>query len=220
MILRRSSRTDPRLLLGSALAFALPLGANLAALAQATSAQAPASEAPAAQAPAAQVPPPSAVPAPAAAPKADLDLLKKRDQELDAAHAQQRATAEAQAKLKREIEAISEDRRQLNQHLIDTAARVRDVEANIDATEARLKQLDDQNRMLQASLDQRRSVIVEILAALQRVGRQPPPALMVAPEDALQAVRTAICCACARKSSASASGSRKGSACLAASSCA
>ena len=192
MILRRSSRTDPRLLLGSALAFALPLGANLAALAQATSAQAPASEAPAAQAPAAQVPPPSAVPAPAAAPKADLDLLKKRDQELDAAHAQQRATAEAQAKLKREIEAISEDRRQLNQHLIDTAARVRDVEANIDATEARLKQLDDQNRMLQASLDQRRSVIVEILAALQRVGRQPPPALMVAPEDALQAVRTAI----------------------------
>jgi hypothetical protein len=35
-------------------------------------------------------------------------------------------------------------------------------------------------------------VIVEILAALQRIGRQPPPALIVKPEDALQAVRTAI----------------------------
>ena len=35
-------------------------------------------------------------------------------------------------------------------------------------------------------------MIVEILAALQRIGRQPPPALMVRPEDALQAVRTAI----------------------------
>ena len=35
-------------------------------------------------------------------------------------------------------------------------------------------------------------MIVEILAALQRIGRQPPPALLVRPEDALQAVRTAI----------------------------
>ena len=35
-------------------------------------------------------------------------------------------------------------------------------------------------------------MIAEILAALQRIGRQPPPALMVRPEDALQAVRTAI----------------------------
>ena len=35
-------------------------------------------------------------------------------------------------------------------------------------------------------------MIAEILAALQRIGRQPPPALLVRPEDALQAVRTAI----------------------------
>ena len=31
-----------------------------------------------------------------------------------------------------------------------------------------------------------------MLAALQRIGRHPPPALMVRPEDALQSVRTAI----------------------------
>jgi murein hydrolase activator len=35
-------------------------------------------------------------------------------------------------------------------------------------------------------------VIAEVLAALQRLGRKPPPALMVSPEDALQSVRTAI----------------------------
>jgi murein hydrolase activator len=188
MILRRSSRTDPRIVLGSALAFALPLGANLAALAQERSAPTPV-------APLAQIPAPPAAAAPAgpgAPSKPDLDALKQHDQELDAAHAQQREAAEAQAKLKREIEAISEDRRELNQHLIDTAARVRDVEASIDADETRLKQLDDQDRLFQTSLDERRGVIVEILAALQRVGRQPPPALMVRPDDALQAVRTAI----------------------------
>jgi murein hydrolase activator len=192
MILRRSSRTDTRLVLGPALAFALPLGATLAAFAQDSSAPdspavAPSAHGAAAQTPAVQVP--SVVPASS---QTGLDVLKQQDEELDAAHAQQRVTAETQAKLKREIDAIGDDRRALNQQLIDTAANVRDVEANIDATETRLKQLDDQDRLFQTSLDQRRSVIVEILAALQRVGRRPPPALAVRPEDALQAVRTAI----------------------------
>jgi septal ring factor EnvC (AmiA/AmiB activator) len=188
MILRRSSRTDPRLVLGSALAFALPLGANLATFAQAPSTKG------AVQPPAAQVPVPYLVPTPTApgSPLTDADALKQHDQELNAARAKERESAEAQAKLKREIEALGDDRRALNQQLIDTAARVRGVEASIEATEGRLKPLDEQERLFQKSLDERRAVIVEILAALQRVGHQPPPALMVRPEDALQAVRTAI----------------------------
>jgi septal ring factor EnvC (AmiA/AmiB activator) len=178
MILRRSSRTEPRLVLSSALAFALPLGANFNALAQSPTPQPPPASS-STLAPDPQVP-------------SSSDALKQHDQELDAARTQQREAAEQQAKLKREIEAISADRAALNAQLIDSAARVRDVEANIDATQARLKPLDDREHVLQSSLDERRTVIVEILAALQRIGRQPPPALMVRPEDALQAVRTAI----------------------------
>jgi septal ring factor EnvC (AmiA/AmiB activator) len=192
MILRRASRSDPRFVLGSALAFVLPLGANLAAFAQDSSAQAPATQVPSPQVPWPQVPSPSVVPAPGAPAKPDLDVLKQHDQELDAARAQQRAALEAQTKLKLEIEAIGADRRTLNQQLIDTAAHVRDVETNIAATQARLKPLDEREHIFKTSLDERRTVIVEILAALQRIGRQPPPALMVRPEDALQAVRTAI----------------------------
>jgi len=187
MILRRASRTDPRFVLGSALAFVLPLGANLAAFAQDSSAQTPTT-----QVPSPQVPSPSVVPAPGTPAKPDLNTLKQHDQELDAARAQQRAALEAQTKLKLEIEALGADRRALSQQLIDTAARVRDVEANIEATHARLKPLDEREHIFKTSLDERRTVIVEILAALQRIGRQPPPALMVRPEDALQAVRTAI----------------------------
>jgi septal ring factor EnvC (AmiA/AmiB activator) len=179
MILRRGSRTDPRFMLGSALAFALPLGANLAAWAQNPPAPVPQAPAPTTQAPVVQAPSP-------------LDALKQHDQELDAARAQQRAALEAQTKLRIEIEAIGADRRALNQQLIDTATRVRDVEANIEATQARLKPLDERERIFRTSLDERREVIVEILAALQRIGRQPPPALVVRPEDALQSVRTAI----------------------------
>jgi septal ring factor EnvC (AmiA/AmiB activator) len=182
MILRRSSRADPCLVLGSALAFALPLGANVAAFAQIQSPPAPVAQVPSAA-------PSLTAPAPALS---AADVLKQHDQELDAARTQQKVSLEEQGKHKQEIEAISADRAALNQQLIDTAAHVRDVEASIDATQARLKPLDEREQEFRTSLDERRSVIVEILAALQRIGRQPPPALLVKPEDALQAVRTAI----------------------------
>jgi septal ring factor EnvC (AmiA/AmiB activator) len=191
MILRRSSRTDPRLVLGSALIFVLPFsgdfGAGSVAFAQAPTKLAPAGQSPVTPAPATPAPPSQNPP-----PATDADALKQRDQELDAALARQRDSAQSQAKLRGDIEALSTDRRKFNQQLIDTAARIRDVEANIDTTQARLTPLDEQERLFQKSLDERRGVIVEILAALQRIGRQPPPALMVRPEDALQAVRTAI----------------------------
>jgi septal ring factor EnvC (AmiA/AmiB activator) len=173
MILRRSSRTDPRLVLGSALIFVLPLGTELAAISLAAAQNAS--------------PAGTAGEAPNAA-----DLLKQRDRDLDAALARQRDSAEAQAKLRSEIEALSQDRRKFNAQLIDTAARVREVEARINATQQRLDALSQQEQLLQNSLDQRRGLIVEVIAALQRIGRQPPPALLVSPEDALRAVRTAI----------------------------
>lgn len=121
-----------------------------------------------------------------------LENLQQRDHDLQAIRAEQKKAAETEAALKREIEQLGADRRKLHQDLIDTAARVRDLEGRIPATEARLKPLDDNERTIRKSLDGRRAVIVEVLAALQRIGRRPPPALMVAPEDALQSVRTAI----------------------------
>jgi septal ring factor EnvC (AmiA/AmiB activator) len=121
-----------------------------------------------------------------------LDGLKAHDQELDAAREQQRKSIETEAALKREIEQIGSDRRKLAQDLIDTAARLRAAETAVEATQVRLKPLDDNERNIRASLDGRRTVIAEVLAALQRIGHRPPPALIASPEDALQAVRTAM----------------------------
>ncbi|MGH6726842.1 MAG: murein hydrolase activator EnvC family protein, partial [Pseudolabrys sp.] len=121
-----------------------------------------------------------------------LDALKHRDQDLKAVRDAQSKTTETAAALKREIEQLGADRRKLNQNLIDTAARIRGVEAQVTATETRLKPLDDNERSIRKSLDGRRAVIGEVLAALQRIGRRPPPALIASPEDALQAVRTAM----------------------------
>ena len=121
-----------------------------------------------------------------------LDALKQRDQDLKAARDAQSKSIETEAALKREIEQIGSDRRKLNQDLIDTAGRIRGVEAQVTATEARLKPLDDNERSIRKSLDGRRAVIGEVLAALQRMGHRPPPALISSPEDALQSVRTAM----------------------------
>jgi septal ring factor EnvC (AmiA/AmiB activator) len=120
------------------------------------------------------------------------DAIKQREQELEAARAQQKSAAELQEKLKADIAAIGQDRSKLNQQLIDIAARVRGVETRIGDAEARLRPLDAREQQIRASLDSRRSEIVEVLAALQRAGRRAPPALLVRPEDALQSLRTAM----------------------------
>ncbi len=139
---------------------------------------------------------PGAALAQTAAPAVDksqaLDQLKARDQELEAAREKQRQSAEAEAALKREIEDLSADRRKLAQDLIDTAARTRATEAKIEATQQRLEPLAAREAAVRRSIDDRRAVIGEVLAALQRIGRRPPPALIASPEDALQAVRTAM----------------------------
>jgi septal ring factor EnvC (AmiA/AmiB activator) len=128
---------------------------------------------------------------PAAAP-AGPEALKQRGQELEALRAEQKKTSENEARLKREIDAIGDDRRKFNQQIIDTAARVVGIEERIAQTQERLKPLDDSEQGLRASLEVRRNVIAEVLAALQRIGRQPPAGLMLRAEDALQSVRSAM----------------------------
>jgi septal ring factor EnvC (AmiA/AmiB activator) len=120
------------------------------------------------------------------------DALSQRDQEYEALQAERKKNLEAEAKLREEIDALAGDRRKLNEQLIDTAARVRTVEQRIAATETRLKPLDENETAIRKSLDGRRALLAEVLAALQRMGRRPPPAVVVQAEDALQSVRTAI----------------------------
>jgi septal ring factor EnvC (AmiA/AmiB activator) len=121
-----------------------------------------------------------------------LDKLKQRDQEMETIREQQKKAADAEAALKREIEQIGADRRKLNQDLVDTATRIRDIERKIAAIEAKLKPLDADEARVRQSLDARRATIAEVLAIMQRMGLHPPPALMVSPEDALQSVRSAM----------------------------
>jgi septal ring factor EnvC (AmiA/AmiB activator) len=126
------------------------------------------------------------------APPAGLEDLKQRDKELEGLRLEQRKALETEAKLKREIESIGDDRRKFNQQIIESAARVTSVEERIARTQERLAPLDEREQALRDSLEQRRNLIGEVLAALQRIGRNAPPGLMLRTDDALQSVRSAM----------------------------
>jgi murein hydrolase activator len=134
----------------------------------------------------------SSVTAPTWGQNTALDAVQQRDHELEALQAERKKAADTEKRLRDEADAIGEDRRRLNQTLIETAGRVRSVESRIGGTEIRLRQLADSDAEIRKSLDSRRGVIAEVLAALQRMGRRPPPAVLVKPEGALESIRTAM----------------------------
>ena len=99
---------------------------------------------------------------------------------------------ETVARLQAEIKGLDADRDKLKTQLLETGTRSRETEAKIAATEGRLAGLSASEDGIKASLKSRQSVLIEVIAALQRMGRRPPPALLVRPEDALESVRTAM----------------------------
>ncbi len=55
-----------------------------------------------------------------------------------------------------------------------------------------LDELNGEQAGIRASLASRRAVLAEVLGSLLRMGAHPPPAILVKPQDALSAVRSAI----------------------------
>jgi septal ring factor EnvC (AmiA/AmiB activator) len=117
---------------------------------------------------------------------------KLREEELAALRTRIEVSNERQAALAEEVAALDADRASLTAALIQTASGIGDLERSLSTAEARLVQLDESVSAIKLSLDERREVLVEVLAALERLGRHPPPALLVAPADARDAVRGAL----------------------------
>jgi septal ring factor EnvC (AmiA/AmiB activator) len=97
-----------------------------------------------------------------------------------------------QATLAADIEALGRDRGRLSSDLAATAERLREAERRLAVTEKRIGDLDRDVARSRAALEARRGILADVLAALQRIGRNPPPALVVRPRDALASVRSAI----------------------------
>ena len=133
-----------------------------------------------------------------AEPAAQSDLSQTEQQraarraELDAITHDIEVTTERQAALRAEMDQLDQDRTTLNKSLIETGERARGLERQIDEAEQRMGGLLDEEKTVHASLSARRGVLANVLGALQRMGRKPPPAIVVRPEDALASVRSAM----------------------------
>ena len=96
----------------------------------------------------------------------------------------------------RELEAsiarLEKDRASLREAIVTSARARQSMEAKILAGEKRLAAMRAEEDAARGSLRDRRGLLAEVLAALQRMGRNPPPAILVTPEDALASVRSAI----------------------------
>ena len=121
-----------------------------------------------------------------------LERKKKREDELAALSRDIEVSSDRQAAIAREIRALNRDRETLNAKIISTSDTIKGLETELTDTERRLMSLGENEDAVRLSLAARRDVLAEVLAALQRIGKRPPPALAVRPSDALSAVRSAI----------------------------
>ncbi len=102
------------------------------------------------------------------------------------------ASTGTRTQLEAEIASIGGDRAKFNIALLDAARQAQATEDRMTRLEERLKTLGASEAAIRKSLEGRRGVIAEILAALQRMGRRPPPAVLVRPEDVLAVIRTSM----------------------------
>lgn len=132
-------------------------------------------------------------PAEQAAPAANAAIVAAAEQqalaEIEASISLSKERVEA---LKRDIEAMKGDRARQNAALIAAAQRVSLAEADVAALEERLGNLIVEEMEVRGRLDGADDSISNVLAALQRISRNPPPALIVNPSDALGSARSAL----------------------------
>lgn len=124
-----------------------------------------------------------------AAPAANRDdarrTLEKKRQELDAVQSKEKS-------LESDVAGLDSEREKLNLQLVETANMIQKSEGQLSSIEGRLGELEAQEKQVRGSLEARHGQISKLLAALQRMGRNPPPVLITRREDALKMVRSAM----------------------------
>jgi septal ring factor EnvC (AmiA/AmiB activator) len=98
----------------------------------------------------------------------------------------------AVANAKQKSEQLSQEATGLRQKLIDTAARVESLERETVTLDGEIAQLEQQNDALTKGFERDRISVTKLLAILERLQHDMPPALAVRPDDALAAARASM----------------------------
>lgn len=171
-------------------AVALPLLAQTETAAPPAESSVAPAETPAAAAPAIETSAEAAPVEPAATPEIGPSAPTQAD--LEAIEASLTLSQERIDALKAEIAEMEGDRTKQNAALIAAAQRVRLAEIEVADVEERLSDLIVSELEVRGRLDGSNAEIANVLAALERISLNPPPALIVDPDDALGSARSAI----------------------------
>jgi murein hydrolase activator len=88
--------------------------------------------------------------------------------------------------------ALIREQSELSRQLIVTAAEIQAREAMISASREKIATLGQEEVTLRRNLSQTNDQLAELLAGLAELEKNPPPALLASPRDALKAVRAAM----------------------------
>ncbi|MRN67093.1 murein hydrolase activator EnvC [Brucella sp. 10RB9213] len=122
-------------------------------------------------------------------------LMQQRDQmasEYEKLTNELTVTGDTLKQLEDEVASLKKDQSTITAALIQSAKTDKKLQQDIADIADRLVALREQEDGIRASLRARRGVLAEVLAALQRMGLNPPPAILVRPDDALASVRSAV----------------------------
>src|SRR5262245_64542556 len=114
------------------------------------------------------------------------EARKRLDSERNKLEAKERRGKDLEA----DVDKINVERERINARLVETAKLVQQSEGQLNLIESRLGELDVQEAHLRETLEARRGSISALLAAMLRMGRNPPPVMVASRKDVLSSFRS------------------------------
>jgi murein hydrolase activator len=102
------------------------------------------------------------------------------------------SSTQKQAAILAEIEAAVNSQSEISAKLVLLAKTLNNQQQTVATADARVKELESQAIIIRSDLAEKQDVLSDLLAGLQRLEQNPPPALVVDTRDVLQALRGAM----------------------------
>ena len=125
---------------------------------------------------------------------ASPDEARKR---LEADKSRLDATQKRSKEIKADLDKIAAERQRINARLVETGKLIHQSEGQLNLIEFAAGRAGGAGKAAAGTLEQRHGAISALLAAMQRMGRNPPPVMITRREDALSMVRSAMLLAAA-----------------------
>jgi septal ring factor EnvC (AmiA/AmiB activator) len=123
---------------------------------------------------------------------AHYGMAAEQAQDLSTVEQQLQSSKAAQEIIAADIDAAIRGQEEISAKLVAVSQKIQAAESSISGSEDQLLKLNQEQVTILAKLGEKQDVLSELLAGLQRLEQNPPPALVVEPNDVLAALRGAM----------------------------